>query len=84
MDYKDLDVWKTSIALSLDIDKNFADCRDYGFNDHVTRSGLSVPSNIAEGLKRLPDKETLQLLSIKNGSEAGLETQILIGREIGY
>lgn len=48
MDYIDLDVWKTSMALSVDINKVFADCRDYGFKDQITRSGLSVPSNIAE------------------------------------
>ena len=84
MDYKDLDVWKTSMALSVDIYKDFADCRDCGFKDQNTRSGLSVPSNIAEGLKRLSDKETVQFLSIARGSAAELETQILIGREIGY
>jgi four helix bundle protein len=82
MDYKDLDVWKTSMALSVDIYKAFADCRDYGFKDQITRSGLSVPSNIPEGLKRLSDKETVQFLSIARGSAAKLETQILIGREI--
>lgn len=79
MDYKDLDFWKTSMALSVDIYKALADYRDFGFRDQITRIGLSVPSNIAEGLKRFSEKESVQYLSIARGSAADLETQILIG-----
>ncbi|MGF1799053.1 four helix bundle protein [Vibrio gigantis] len=32
-------------------------CRDYGFKDQITRSALSVPSNIAEGCERKSLKE---------------------------
>ncbi|MDF5080804.1 four helix bundle protein [Vibrio parahaemolyticus] len=28
------------------------DCQDYVFKDQITRSALSIPSYIAEGLKR--------------------------------
>jgi len=58
--------------------------KDYGFRDQLTRSGLSVPSNIAEGVSRISDKETLQFLSIAKGLAAELETQLLIGIDIGY
>lgn len=84
MDFKDLDVWKRSARLSADIYKATQGLRDYGFRDQLTRSGLSVPSNIAEGVGRLSDKETLQFLSVAKGSAAELETQILIGMEIAY
>ena len=84
MDFKDLDVWKRSARLSADIYKATQGLRDYGFRDQLTRSGLSVPSNIAEGVDRLSDKETVQFLSVAKGSAAELETQILIGMEIAY
>ena len=57
MAFEDLDVWKRSAGLSADIYKVLSDLKDYGFKDQITRSGLSIPSNIAEGLERRSDKE---------------------------
>lgn len=84
MNFKDLDVWKRSVRLSADIYKSTVGCRDYGFRDQLTRSGLSIPSNIAEGTARLSDKESIRFLSVARGSAAELETQILIGMDVGY
>ena len=84
LNFKDLDVWKKSSRLSADLYRATRHLKDYGFRDQLTRSGLSIPSNIAEGTARLSDKETLQFLSIAKGSAAELETQILIGLDIGY
>jgi four helix bundle protein len=50
MNFENLDVWKRSVRLSVDIYRFTADIKDYGFRDQLTRSGLSVPSNIAEGV----------------------------------
>lgn len=77
-------MWKRSARLSAAIYKATVKCRDYGFRDQLTRSGLSVPSNIAEGTARLSDKESVQFLSVAKGSSAELETQILIGIDVGY
>jgi len=57
MAFEDLDVWQRSAGLSAAIYKELANLRDYGFRDQVTRSGLSVPSNIAEGMERSSNKE---------------------------
>lgn len=84
MNFKELDVWKRSARLSAEIYKATFNLNDFGFRDQFTRSGLSVPSNIAEGVSRLSDKETVQFLSIAKGSLAELETQVLIGIDIGY
>ena len=84
MNFKELDVWKRSARLSAEIYKATFNLNDFGFRDQLTRSGLSVPSNIAEGVSRLSDKETVQFLSIAKGSLAELETQVLIGMDIGY
>nr|MBF0683147.1 four helix bundle protein [Pseudomonas sp.] len=52
MDFERLDVWKLSARRSVDVYRELAGCRDFGFKDQVTRSALSVPSNIAEGMTR--------------------------------
>ena len=84
MRFEDMDVWKRSCRLSVSIYKELADLRDYGFKDQITRSGLSVPSNIAEGFGRYSDKEKRNFLNYAKGSSAELRTQIYIGIEIGY
>ena len=47
MKFEDLEVWKRSARLSADLFKFSRGMRDYNFRDQLTRSGLSVPSNIA-------------------------------------
>jgi len=84
MNFEDLDVWKRSARLSADIYKALADLRDFGFRDQISRAGLSVPSNIAEGFERCSVKECTNFLSYARGSCGELRTQILIGMEIGY
>ncbi|MDZ7804374.1 four helix bundle protein [Thiohalophilus sp.] len=84
MAFEDLDVWKRASTLSADIYIEMQKIRDYGFRDQITRSGLSVPSNIAEGVDRSSAKETMNFLSYAKGSCAELRTQILIGMKIGY
>ena len=68
MKFEDLEVWKRSSRLSVELYKCLADCRDYGFKDQITRSGLSIPSNIAEGMDRSSHKEKIRFLDIAKGS----------------
>jgi len=79
-----LDVWKRSAALSSELYIYFRDFKDFGFRDQITRSGLSIPSNIAEGVERSTEKETVRFLNIAQGSCAELKTQIYIGMKIDY
>lgn len=84
MDFERLDVWKRSARLSAELYLHFADSRDFGFKDQITRSGLSVPSNIAEGMSRPTVNDRIKFLYIAKGSCAELRTQAYIGMEIGY
>ena len=84
MAFEDLDVWKRSAGLSADIYSILNDLKDYGFKDQITRSGLSIPSNIAEGMERSSNKEKVQFLSYAKGSCGELRTQIYIGMKIDY
>jgi four helix bundle protein len=79
-----LDVWKRSCRLSVEVYKVFSTCKDFGFKDQITRSSLSIGSNIAEGLEKESPKEKMRYIEIAKGSGAELITQIYIGIEIGY
>jgi len=84
MQFEDLEVWKKAARLSADIYKELYELKDYGFKDQITRSGLSIPSNIAEGFERESLKECLVFLSYAKGSCGELRSQIYIGMDIGY
>ena len=81
---KNLQVWRRAYRLSADLYTEMAHCRDPGFKDQVTRSALSVPSNIAEGYERDSMRERARFLKIAKGSCGELWTQILIGKEAGF
>ncbi len=76
MDFEKLEVWKRSARLSAELYIEFRELKDFGFKDQITRAGLSVPSNIAEGMSRETEREKYRFLSIAKGSCAELRTQI--------
>jgi len=84
MKFEDMEIWKRSARLSAELYKAFSGCKDFGFKDQITRSGLSVPSNIAEGAERNSRKEFIRFLRYAKGSCGELRTQIYIGLAIGY
>ncbi|MHC1730354.1 MAG: four helix bundle protein [Syntrophobacteraceae bacterium] len=84
MRFEDLEVWKRSARLSAELYKKLRDLRNFGFKDQITRSGLSVPSNIAEGIERTSDNEVIRFAAIARGSCGELRTQIYIGMDVGY
>ena len=84
MRFEDLDVWKRAMKLSTSIYRELKNLKDYGFKDQITRSGLSIPSNIAEGFERTSNKESVNFSSYAKGSCGELRTQIYIGIDIEY
>ena len=84
MNFEKLEVWQRAARLSVEIYKQTSSLRDFGFRDQITRSGLSVPSNIAEGMTRETPKDKRHFITISRSSLAELRTQIYIGIEIGY
>ena len=84
MKFEDLEIWKRSARLSAELYKKLAECKDFGFRDQITRSGLSVPSNIAEGFERDSERDFIRFLRYAKGSCGELRTQVYIGINIGY
>jgi four helix bundle protein len=87
MNHKDLEVWKKSMDLVLQvyqITNLFPDTEKFGLTSQMRRAAVSIPSNIAEGAARKGDKEFIQFLYIALGSLAEVETQYLIAIRLQY
>ena len=84
MKFEDLEVWKRSARLTAELYKELRELQDWGFKDQITRSALSIPSNIAEGIERLTAQDCIRFLGYAKGSCGELRTQIYIGIEINY
>ena len=87
MDHKDLDVWKESVEMALEIyaiTGHFPKEELYGLTSQMRRAVVSIASNIAEGAARNGDREMIQFLYIALGSLAEVETQIIIAERLGY
>ncbi|MPY24872.1 four helix bundle protein [Shewanella psychropiezotolerans] len=84
MRFEKLELWKKACNLSCSIYEITRHSNDYGFRDQITRAGLSIPSNIAEGVERPSAKEQIRFLYIARSSAAEVITQLFIGMKIGY
>ncbi|WP_257324815.1 four helix bundle protein [Pseudoalteromonas rhizosphaerae] len=84
MQFEKQDVWKRASRLACDTYKAIANCKDFGFKDQVTRSALSIPSNIAEGVERETLNDESRFLYYVKSSAGELVTQLYIGIEIGF
>ena len=82
--FEDLEVWQRAVKLSAALYKELQGLKDYGFRDQITRAGLSIASNIAEGMERATAADKQRLLVIAKGSCGELRTQCYIGIDIGY
>ena len=87
MTYKDLEVWKKSMDLVVDVYKlmkQLPESEKYGLISQIKRSSISIPSNIAEGAGRASTKEFIRFLDIATGSLSELETQLLLLDKLGF
>ena len=85
--FRELDVWKDSIALVTDVYstlQNFPMEERFALSDQIRRAAVSIPSNIAEGASRDSLKEYSHFLQISVGSAFELETQLLIAHNLKY
>ena len=85
--FKELKVWQAAIDLAVEVytlTKKFPKEEKYGLTSQITRSAVSISSNIAEGAGRNSDKEFKQYLAIANGSCCELESQLIIAEKLNY
>ncbi len=82
--YKKLNVWTNSIKLCnqvYELAKKLPASEKYGLYSQITRSVVSIPSNIAEGCAKSSTKDFNRFLEIALGSAFELETQLIIIRQ---
>ena len=85
--YKDLVVWQKGIALAkaiYQLTSTFPSEEKFGLVAQMRRASVSIPSNIAEGQARHTTGEFIQFISHAEGSTAELETQLILGVELGF
>jgi len=80
--FEKLEVWQKACKLAVKIYDILATCKDYGLKDQMTRSAISIASNIAEGAERDSHAEFKRFLHIAKGSAAELRTQVYIASRI--
>jgi four helix bundle protein len=76
-----LDAWRRASRFAVNVYELTQDSKQYAYRDQVTRSALSIASNIAEGYERDTPKDRIRFLYTAKGSCAECWTQLMIGSE---
>jgi four helix bundle protein len=82
--FENLEVWRRAVKFSGALYKGLCHLKDYSFKDQLTRAGLSVASNIAEGMERDSVADRIRHLTIARSSCGEARTQIFVGLDVGY
>ena len=80
--FEDLEVWQRACRVAVRVYEVLQGCKDYGLKDQMTRSAVSIGSNIAEGAERDSTAEFIRFLHVAKGSAAELRTQAYIASRV--
>jgi four helix bundle protein len=86
-DYENLDVWKKSHEVVLEIYQiveNFPEDEKFALTDQLRRASVSIPSNIAEGSGKNSEAEFVRFLEMARGSTSELDYQIQLAGDLNY
>jgi four helix bundle protein len=86
-DFKKLLIWQMGmdiVTLVYKVVKYLPDEERFGLRYQMTKSGVSIPSNIAEGSAKRSQKDYLRYVEIALGSAYELETQALVVESQGW
>ena len=85
--FKELKIWQKGFDIAINcfkLTEDFPSEQKFALTSQINRSGVSIPSNIAEGSSRSSEKDYNRFLEISLGSCFELETQLLISQAIKY
>jgi carbamoyl-phosphate synthase large subunit len=84
--FRELDVWPLAMTLAKTVYELTADFpreQRYGLSSQLQRSAVSIPSNVAEGNGRNSTRDYARFVSLALGSNAELQTQLLLADALG-
>jgi four helix bundle protein len=85
--FKELRIWQKGMDIAVNCCKlieKFPKEEKFGLSTQITKSGVSIPSNIAEGSSRKSEKDYARFIEISLGSAYELETQLLIAKRVNF
>jgi four helix bundle protein len=85
--FRELKVWQKSHRLVLglyQLSKRFPSDERFGLTSQLRRAAVSVPTNIAEGTKRLGKQDYARFLNIAEGSLSETEYLVMLSCDLGY
>lgn len=82
--FEELEIWKNSRELVIQIYSDFMECKDYVFKNQITGAGISIMNNISEGFCRKGDAEFHQFLNISKGSAGEVKNMYYIAEDMLY
>jgi len=85
--FKELKIWQKGFDIavkSFDLVDTFPKEQKFGISSQITKSAVSIPSNIAEGSSRFSEKDYCRFIEISLGSTFELETQLLIAKAANF
>lgn len=86
-DFKKLKIWQKGMEITdlvYDLSVFMPNTEKFGLTSQMTRSAVSIPSNIAEGSSRRSEKDYFRFCEIALGSAFELESQLLVVSKRGW
>lgn len=86
-DFRRLEVWRWSHALTLDVyghTRRFPRQEQYGLVAQLRRAMISIPSNLAEGCGHRSEREIARFFQMARASASEVEYQLLLARDLEY
>ena len=82
--FEDIIAWQKSKELTLEVYKQFKNCKDFSFKSQIERASVSIMNNTAEGFERYTNKEFRNFLFIAKGSCGEVRSMLYLALELGY
>ena len=85
--YRDLEAWKQAVDLTVDIHRAvrlLPQTERFEIGRELRRSGISIPSNVAEGFNRHAQRAYRSHVGIALGSTGEVDTQLVICERLDF